>query len=154
MTGGSAATFYAPEAYQSRDIDFVITFQGERGDETLEKLGYRKSGDHYEHADAPFPLEFPAGPLMIGEEIITRWNTVRRTGEILHVLSATDSVRDRLAAFLYWNDFSALEQALSVCSAQPAEIDLASIREWCARERQLEKYELFHSRVTAEVSRR
>ncbi len=25
LTGGSAATFYAPDAYQSRDLDFVIT---------------------------------------------------------------------------------------------------------------------------------
>lgn len=27
LTGGSAATFYAPTAYQSKDLDFVITLQ-------------------------------------------------------------------------------------------------------------------------------
>ena len=26
LTGGGAATFYAPEAYQSRDLDFVFEF--------------------------------------------------------------------------------------------------------------------------------
>jgi len=28
LTGGSAATFYAPHAYQSDDLDFVITLRG------------------------------------------------------------------------------------------------------------------------------
>jgi hypothetical protein len=147
LTGGSAATFYAPEAYESRDIDFVITFQGQRGDETLLDLGYRKVGDYYEHERAPFPIEFPAGPLMIGDELITRWNTSRRDEEILHILSPTDSTRDRLAAFLHWNDFSALEQALAVCTAQRPEIDLDLIRAWCVHEGQLDKYELFRSRL-------
>ncbi len=31
LTGGSAATFYAPEAYQSVDIDFVITMRSQGG---------------------------------------------------------------------------------------------------------------------------
>ena len=29
LCGGSAATFYAPQAYQSKDADFVITVRGE-----------------------------------------------------------------------------------------------------------------------------
>ena len=28
LCGGSAATFYAPEAYESRDLDFILRFGG------------------------------------------------------------------------------------------------------------------------------
>ena len=84
---------------------------------------------------------------MIGDEIITRWITSQREHELLHVLSPTDSARDRLAAFLHWNDFSALEQALAVCAAQRREIDVDVIRAWCVHEGQLDKYELFRSRL-------
>lgn len=44
LTGGSAATYYAPEAYQSRDLDFVITLRG------------------------------GARPLGVGEDLITSWS--------------------------------------------------------------------------------
>jgi hypothetical protein len=32
LTGGSAATFYAPEAYQSEDADFVLSFDARPSD--------------------------------------------------------------------------------------------------------------------------
>lgn len=45
LTGGSAATYYAPEAYQSRDVDFVITLRGKAGEKALESIGYKRKGD-------------------------------------------------------------------------------------------------------------
>ena len=85
---------------------------------------------------------------MIGDDHITQWATVERGGgERLHVLSATDSCRDRLAALLFWNDFSGLEQALAVFRAQRSEIDLALIKDWCARERQPAAFEMFANRL-------
>ena len=42
LCGGSAATFYIPEVYQSRDLDFVVRF-GTRSidvDAALNPLGY------------------------------------------------------------------------------------------------------------------
>jgi hypothetical protein len=116
LTGGSAATFYAPDAYQSSDLDFVITFRGGGdGAGALAALGYRPEAGAYVHRESQLPIEFPPGPLMIGDDHITRWATVERGGgERLHVLSPTDSCRDRLAALLFWQDFSGLEQALAV----------------------------------------
>ncbi len=148
MSGGSAATFHAPDACQSDDLDFVITFGGgPTAVDALANLGYTRHGDFYEHAESRFPLEFPPGPLMVGTEQLKTWLTDRRGAEILHVLTATDSCRDRLAQYLFWNDFSALDQAVAVCRAKRAEIDLAVVRSWCERERQLEKYGLFQERV-------
>ena len=150
LTGGSAATYYAPDAYQSSDIDFVITFTGDRGkgEPALRSLGYERHGDFYVHPAAAFPLEFPPGPLMIGDDLVRTWTTEAGPREQqLHVLSPTDCCRDRLAALLYWNDFSGLEQALAVCRAQRKRIDMAAIRDWCAREGKSEKFELFEKRV-------
>lgn len=41
MTRGSAATFYAPRAYVSDDIDFVITLKGTGGEDALKQLGFQ-----------------------------------------------------------------------------------------------------------------
>lgn len=146
LSGGSAATFYAPDAYQSRDLDFVITLHGKGGQAALLGLGYRREADYYVHPDSPFPLEFPPGPLMVGDDHLTRWNTVRRDGDqVVHVLTPTDSCRDRLAAFLFWNDFSGLEQALAVCRAR-TDVDLDVVRDWCTRAGHAAKWELFARR--------
>lgn len=47
-------------------------------------------------------------------------------------LSATDSCRDRLAAFYHWNDRQAL--ALAVEIAQVRRVDLDQIRRWSDHE--------------------
>ena len=151
LTGGSAAAYYAPEAYQSQDLDFVVTFQtGAGGDNAMAALGYRVENNTYVHSDSPFSIEFPPGPLMIGSDSIETWSTHRRENDqILHVLSPTDSCRDRLAALLFWNDFSGLEQSLAVFSACAREIDLDLIEDWCVREGRVTQFEIFRSRLQA-----
>src|SRR5712664_4565699 len=66
---------------------------------------------------------------------------------LLHVLSPTDACRDRLASFLFWNDFRGLKQALDVCQAQRRKVDLDVVRSWCLREHQAEKFQLFKQRL-------
>ncbi|MHB8147517.1 MAG: hypothetical protein ACYDGM_09715 [Vulcanimicrobiaceae bacterium] len=137
LSGGSAATFYVPEAYQSRDADFIVTLRGDRreGGAVMTALGYteRQSG-LYVHAENRFTVEFPAGPLAIGNERITTWHTATRSGEILHVLSRTDCVRDRLASFYFFADRSALAAAVAVY--QSGEVDDLLLKEWSTRERE------------------
>lgn len=148
LTGGSAATYYAPHAYQSADLDFVITFRGnQKGEEALSRLGYIRTNDYYKHPDSKFPLEFPPGPLAIGDDQVESWDTVKRNELLLHILSPTDCCRDRLCAFLFWNDFSGLEQALAVYQTQKSGINLEVIEQWCERENSTQKYELFLART-------
>lgn len=152
LTGGSAATFHAPDAYQSDDLDFVLTLQGKGGEQALESIGFRRRGNFYVHDRTHLTLDFPPGPLAIGEDLVTRWNTARRKGKppgLVHVLTPTDSCRDRLASFLFWNDFSGLEQALAVARAKPGEVDLGLVSDWCLREGHPEKFELFATRLKA-----
>jgi len=84
---------------------------------------------------------------MIGDDFITQWHTARRGDQLVHVLTLTDSCRNRLASFLFWNDFSGLKQALAVCEARP-DIDLEIVRDWCARSGETAKRELFASRLS------
>jgi hypothetical protein len=62
----------------------------------------------------------------------------------LHVISRTDSVKDRLAAFYHWDDRSSLATALSVAAG--GQIDLTALREWSVAEGSLSKFKDFERR--------
>ena len=149
LTGGSAATVYAPEVYQSRDLDFVLqVVEGspENAGRVLENLGYALQGEEYVHRSNPLTLDFLPPPIAIGADIITSWNTLHQGQMTLYLLSPTDCCRDRLAHFLHWNDRSALSQAVGV--ARNCEIDLKTIRSWCEREGQSAKFREFERLVS------
>ena len=137
LVGGSAATFYAPAAYQSRDCDFILTFGANSADITaaLATIGFTRSPQNmFHHADVPFTVEFPKGPAFIGIDCIETFATVHRGDELLHVYTPTDVVRDRLMHFWAWGDFSALRVALDVAAAQQTAVDFDAIRSWTDRE--------------------
>jgi hypothetical protein len=150
LTGGSAATVYAPRAYQSRDIDFIVTFSGPEAapGEVLAALGYRRAADHYEHAENELILEFPKGPLAVGRELIRKWNTLRAQRMLLHIITPTDSVRDRLAGFLFWNDRGSLDQAVSVARAKRHDVKLDIVRRWCRSEGKAQEFDEFKRQLS------
>jgi hypothetical protein len=137
LCGGSAATYYAPEAYQSRDLDFVLRFGVRASDvnAALRPLGYERAPEGlYRHPMIMYTVEFPAGPLSIGSETITKYATERRGDETLYVYTPTDTVRDRFMHYWAWGDQVALRVALDVASAQSREIDVPTIEAWTDRE--------------------
>ncbi|MDH4038876.1 MAG: hypothetical protein OEY32_15095 [Candidatus Krumholzibacteria bacterium] len=150
LTGGSAATVYAPQAYQSRDIDFIVTFSGAGATpgEVLAALGYREAGDHYEHPHNDLNLEFPQGPLAVGGELIRKWKSLREGGMLLHIITPTDSVRDRLAGFLFWNDRGSLDQAVAVARARRKQVDLEAVARWCRLEGKAAAFEEFQRQLS------
>jgi hypothetical protein len=147
LTGGSAATFYAPNVYQSYDVDFVITFgnSSDAADE-LKRLGFLRENDMYRRPGTKYTVEFPAGPLAIGSEYITDYATIRRDDRVLYVLHAVDCVRDRLLWYYFDNDFSALAAAVGV--AQAHAIDMQYLRDWSEREGDLEKFRMFNRQIS------
>jgi hypothetical protein len=147
LTGGSAATFYAPQAYQSRDAGFIITMRGDISESRaiMADLGYMENGGVYSHAANRFTIEFPTGPLAVGQDIIKVWESFQRESERLNVLSRTDCVRDRLASFYFGADRSALGVAVAV--ARGGDIDHRVIREWSTREGAVAQYEVFVSEM-------
>lgn len=134
LTGGSAAAIWSVGTYQSHDCDCIISFheKGAPAEATLLKLGYTESGGTYCHSDSPFTLEFPPGPLSVGDEILTEWNTLRDGDLLLHILTPTDSCRDRLAAFYHWKDYSSLSVAVAIAGRN--QIDLKRVRQWSKKE--------------------
>ena len=71
-----------------------------------------------------------------------------RGGDVLHVLSRTDVVCDRLARFYHWGDRSSLRTALDV--AWSGAIDMKAIHEWSQGEGAAGKFEEFHRRYDRE----
>ena len=59
------------------------------------------------------------------------------------MLTPTDCVKDRLAAFYHWDDHQSLDQAVWVAHTQP--IRLKEIAEWSKRENREGKFNKFKS---------
>jgi hypothetical protein len=152
LSGGGAATAYAPEAYQSRDLDFILQFAAATfapSAAPLLYLGFDRKGATFVHPDVPFTVEFPAGPLAVGNQIITEWNTLTRGDETLHIITPTDCVRDRLAAAIHWTDFASIDQAVAVARLHPINIDL--VESWCLSEGGARQFAIFIRRLHTET---
>jgi hypothetical protein len=149
LTGGGAATIYAPAAYQTRDLDFILQFASEPSQEPLLEIGFRrtKNAAIYSHPALPYTLEFPPGPLAVGADVVAAWSTVKRDGEILYILSPTDCVRDRLAAAIHWNDLSSIRQAAEV--AKLHHVDLKLVEQWCEHEGGRRQFRLFRNMLAS-----
>ena len=137
LCGGSAATYYAPELYQSRDLDFVLGFAASARvvNDALWPLGYERAPEGlYHHPAILYTVEFPAGPLAIGSETVSSYATERRDDQLLYVYTPTDVVRDRFMHYWAWGDQAALRVALDVASVRAADVDVAAIAAWTGRE--------------------
>jgi hypothetical protein len=76
LTGGSCVSIWTNNEFSSLDLDFITEgLHSNREIATaLAALGYRlKKGNarYLEHPEQSLVLEFPSGPLMVGDEYIT-----------------------------------------------------------------------------------
>ena len=142
LTGGSAATYYVPAIYQSEDADFVLRYGTGLHDvsSALAAIGFhrRPSGD-FDHPLVRYTVEFPAGPLAIGSDLITTWAVERRGDEVLNVLTPTDVVRDRFLHFYAWSDLSAYTAAVEIARALHDRVDWALFESWATRESEADR---------------
>ena len=143
LTGGACANLYTRGAHQSLDADFVLVepCAADDLDRALSALGFERRRDRYVHRRVPFVVEFPRGPLGIGEDFRIRPVWLRRRGARTLALSATDACRDRLAAFYHWADRQSLAVAVDIASRN--RVSLAKIRTWSRSEGHLEGYGTF-----------
>jgi hypothetical protein len=143
LTGGACVTIYTRNRYESYDLDFVNVAQAPlaRIEAALQQIGFFPEGRIYINKLVKYSIDILNPPLSIGDEKISVTGVITVKKMNLELLTATDSVRDRLAAFYFWNDLQALEQALMV--ARDNEVDLELVRKWSKKEGELEKYEIF-----------
>ena len=140
LSGGSVVTIYSQSKYVSKDLDLVNIYASsyKKIKALMMELSFQEDGRYFAHPDTHLFIEFPAGPLAIGEEAIS--NIIEKEMEtgILRIISPTDCVKDRLAAYYHWGDLQCLVQAGYVSQAQ--EVDLQEIEAWSKREGMLEKF--------------
>jgi hypothetical protein len=147
LTGGACATIYSKGEFQSLDLDFILAGGADRKvlDGAMAAAGFGRAGDHYVHPKTRFFVEFPRGPLSIGKDSAVEPVRLRLARRWVKALSATDSCRDRLAAYFFWNDLSSLKAAVAI--ARSNKVDLRSIARWSGEEGHGERFEEFRREV-------
>lgn len=147
LTGGGCVTIYSCNRYESMDLDFVNVAgaPGKRIDSALAEIGFLPEGRIYTNKNARYSVDMLNPPLAIGSEGIFATHAIKVGKMELRLLTPTDSVRDRLAAFYFWDDLQALEQALLVARDNP--IDLDVVEKWSRREGEAAKFRIFLNKL-------
>ena len=80
----------------------------------MKEIDFSEKNRYFIHPDTKHIVEFPPGPLSVGEEPVKRIIEIKFSTGLLRVISETDCVKDRLAAYYFWNDQQSLAQAILV----------------------------------------
>jgi hypothetical protein len=147
LSGGSAVAFYSSDKYVSKDLDLInINFvRRNKLKSVMDTLGFHEEGRYFLHSETHFFVEFPDGPLSVGEEPIKAISEFELATGTLRVVSATDCVKDRLCAYYFCNDHQGLLQAVLV--AQSQDVDLTEIKRWSKAEGKEQEYKTFEQRL-------
>ncbi len=147
LSGGCCVELYSKGRYTSDDIDLIDRFNGghRKIKEVMQTLGFKeyKMKRYFVHKDTPLFLEFPRGPLGVGDAPVT--NIAHRQTETgtLKLLTPTDCIKDRLSAYYHWDDKQSLQQALWV--AEENVFDMDAVKSWSEHEAMMEKFSDFAS---------
>lgn len=148
LSGGAVVSIYTDNKYESFDLDFVSLSDRGKIKRVMEGLGFTQDKSrHFAHPNSVYIVEFPGAAVRVGEALITEYNNLKVSTGILKLLTPTDCVKDRLAAFYHWNDRQGLDQAVWVCQAQP--VKLEDVKNWSKNEGHSVKYEEFLSALKA-----
>jgi hypothetical protein len=147
LSGGSAVSFYSSDQYVSKDLDLINTnfARHSKIKSEMEELDFEEKGRYFVNPETQFFVEFPDGPLSVGEEPVKEISEFPLATGILRVLSPTDCVKDRLCAFYFWNDQQGLAQAILVAKSQ--EVDLREVKRWSKVEGKEQEFEAFRKKL-------
>jgi len=154
LSGGACAEIYSSAKYVTGDLDFVVNYFWPKNDAAIDKvmseLGFERNGRIFINPSVSYSVEFPPGPLSIGEEYQIKPIELKLETGNLSLLSPTDSAKDRLTGYFYGNDAQCLEQAILIC--QMNEVNMSEIRRWAKNENQPAKFKEFEKRISKEKS--
>ncbi len=136
LSGGSAVSLYSNNEYQSSDLDFVSSEQLTPIGNAIAALGFRRADNarQFDHPDTQWYVEFPPGPIAFGnlqvrdEDVLvleTHYGPLR-------IVTPTQIIMDRMAAYAHWNDNPSLDQAIMVAKRQ--DVDWPALYEWAERD--------------------
>ncbi len=132
LVGGSVVALYSGDRYVTQDLDFVSDAALKDVKEALAPLGFSFRGRLGSHPDTDFTLDFVAPPASVGSKPIVETAGHRTRAGTFRSLTPTDCVLDRLAAYYFWDDEQAFEQAVLV--ARRRRVDLTEVRRWTKSE--------------------
>ena len=147
LVGGAVVSIYSHGAYASGDLDFIIqNLNKNKLPAVKAEIGFIKKGRHYIHPECKHLfVEFPSGPLGIGDDIDIRPAIINENGKIYKILTPTDCIKDRLASYIYFKSTEGLEQAIMVAKNQA--FNKSAIKNWCERENAKWAYKDFLDKV-------
>jgi hypothetical protein len=153
LTGGACAAIYTGGRYLSADADFILRGPVRQSalDAAMASIGFRRENDRYIHPAVEFFVEFPVGPLAIGGDVDIHPVELGPRGKCVLALSATDSCRDRLAAYYHWDDRQSLDVAVQIALRNP--VDWKVIEAWSVKEGAAERFAEFRKAVRRDRSR-
>jgi hypothetical protein len=104
----------------------------------------------FTHSDSQYTIDFPKGPLAVGNDYIRESDILKQGDLCLRILKRVDCVRDRLAHYYHWDDYTALNAAVGVAATGLDAVDLAHIEAWTIRESAafMDKFLEFRRRLT------
>lgn len=114
----------------------------------MKEIGFTEVGRHFEHPDTEFFVEFPPGPLAIGESYTVELSEMELDTGRLVLITPTECVKDRLAWYYHTGDHQSLLHALLVARDQP--VDLDEIKKWSEGEGKLEEFEKYIKQLDME----
>ena len=143
LSGGACVSIYTNNKYVSYDLDFVFLSSHDlkKVEKILTDIGFYEENRYFRHKDTEYFLDFVSPPLSVGAEPVKEISEIKKGDRTLKLLSVTDCVKDRLAAYYHWGDRQALKQAILVC--QDNHVDFKEIERWSKNEGMSDKYRLF-----------
>lgn len=149
LSGGSCVSIYSQEKYVSMDLDFVNAAFTKRPQivSAMTALGFAEKNRYFAHPDTAYLIEFPPGPLGIGEEPVRQIDEITTSTGVVRIISPTDCVKDRLSWYYHGNDTECLEQAVLV--AQANDIDMQEVKRWSVAEGMGPRFEKIKERLSA-----
>ncbi|MDD3324818.1 MAG: hypothetical protein PHN38_06825 [Sulfurospirillaceae bacterium] len=151
LSGGSCVEIYSRGEYSSWDLDLINRYneQYKKIHNVMQKLGFTEHNKYFIHEDTKYFIEFPSGPLGVGDAPVEDIAEIDTEAGVLRLLTPTDCIKDRLAAYYHWDDEQSLQQAVWV--AEQNDYDLASIKEWSLKEEADEKFANFIKQLNIKI---
>ncbi len=148
LSGGTAVSIHSVNEYVSADIDLVPLYSADRKQikAAMLEIGFHERNRYFVHPGSKHIVEFPRGPLSVGDESVKEIKNIRLATGVLRVISPTDCVKDRLAAYYYWKDQQSFAQALLV--AKHNRIDMNEVKRWSQASGNTLEFQVFLEKYT------
>jgi len=135
LSGGSCMEIYTHKNFSSYDIDFIAnpSYTAKKISEVMLSIGFNKvDGRYYKYENNPNYIEFPTGPVSLGNEFPKKFDELKTLVGTLVLLTPTDCIKDRLCAYVYHGGNECFQQAMAV--AHLNEIDINNLKKWAKNE--------------------